>query len=410
MLCGTGEYTTGYVHTAGSKSDKKVGVVGLCMFELRRLGSVSEIGLVGTTGTKFAGIRQHLKKNISDVYAGLDVSMNTFPEDSVERDPEAYKRALDTLQAGDVATIFTPDDTHFDIAKYAIERGIHVLVTKPAVKTLAHHKELVALADKHNVLVMVEFHKRFDPIYLDAASRIKKLGDFSFFNAFMSQPKYQLETFKAWAGRSSDISYYLNSHHIDVHAWALEGVARPLSITASAATGIAESEPYSCPAGSEDTITLLVTWENNASRTKGTAVYTASWAAPKADVHSQQRFHYMGHKGEISVDQAHRGYTVCTDADGFASVNPLYMAYQPGPDGHFNGHHGYGYKSIEQFVKACQAINAGMKKPSDYDTVLPTLRATVLTTAILEAGRRSLDAKGAQVALAYSPEGEVSFQ
>eukprot|EP00049_Salpingoeca_infusionum_P002841 m.60480 g.60480 ORF g.60480 m.60480 type:complete len:81 (-) comp11819_c0_seq4:3997-4239(-) len=40
VLVGTGEYTTGYVHSAGSKSDKKIGVVGLCMFELRRLGYV----------------------------------------------------------------------------------------------------------------------------------------------------------------------------------------------------------------------------------------------------------------------------------------------------------------------------------------------------------------------------------
>lgn len=32
----------------------------------------------------------------------------------------------------------------------------------------------------------------------------------------MSQPKSQLETFKSWAGIDSDISYYLNSHHIDI--------------------------------------------------------------------------------------------------------------------------------------------------------------------------------------------------
>ncbi len=72
-------------------------------------------------------------------------------------------------------------------------------MTKPAVKTLAHHHELVALAEKHNVLVMVEFHKRFDPIYLDAVGRIRKMGDFSFFNAFMSQPKFQLEV-RVWCG------------------------------------------------------------------------------------------------------------------------------------------------------------------------------------------------------------------
>ena len=62
---------------------------------------------------------------------------------------------------------------------------------------------------------------------------------------------------------------------------------------------------------------------------RGTAVYTSSWVAPKADVHSQQRFFYMGQKGEINVDQAHRGYTVSKDGDGFKSVNPLFMKYTP---------------------------------------------------------------------------------
>jgi D-galacturonate reductase len=42
----------------------------------------------------------------------------------------------------------------------------------------------------------------------------------------MSQPKFQLDTFRAWAGKSSDISYYLNSHHIDVHCWINEGDGR----------------------------------------------------------------------------------------------------------------------------------------------------------------------------------------
>ena len=46
---------------------------------------------------------------------------------------------------GDAVTVFTPDDTHFAIAKEAIQRGLHVLITKPAVKTLAEHAELLKL-------------------------------------------------------------------------------------------------------------------------------------------------------------------------------------------------------------------------------------------------------------------------
>ena len=47
------------------------------------------------------------------------------------------------------------------------------------------------------------------------------------------------------------------------------------------------------------------------------------WAAPlKAGVHSEQRFHYMAAKGEVRVDQAHRGYSVVEDDVGKLDVRP----------------------------------------------------------------------------------------
>lgn len=49
------------------------------------------------------------------------------------------------------------------------------------------------------------------------------------------------------------------------------------------------------------------------------------WAAPlKAGVHSEQRFHYMAAKGEVRVDQAHRGYSVVEDDVGKLDVSSLY--------------------------------------------------------------------------------------
>jgi hypothetical protein len=39
----------------------------------------------------------------------------------------------------------------------------------------------------------------------------------------------------------------------------------------------------------------------------------------------------MGTEGEVTVDQAHRNYYVCTHDDGFSSVNPLYMVRAPKP-------------------------------------------------------------------------------
>jgi len=381
---------TGFVHGAATQSDKKIGVVALVLFDMRRRGLVGDILIAGTNGTKFPAIREHFQKNIGDVYK-MSVEFSSFPSDMTPSDPHAYRTAMSQLRAGDLVFIFTPDDLHYTIAKEAIERGLHVLITKPAVKTLKEHRDLAALASKHNVLCCVEVHKRWDPMYADARARIRtQLGEFSYFSSYMSQPKKQLVTFRSWAGKASDISYYLNSHHVDFHCWALQNIARPELVFASAATGYASTQ-LGTP--TEDTITLLVQWNNIESQTKGTAVYTASWIAPVSDVHSQQRFHYMGQKGEVIIDQAHRGYTLATDKDGFASVNPLYMRYTPDDQkGFFAGQHGYGYRSLEMFVRACLQLRAlQVTTITEFDDSLATIGTTQATTAILEAGRQSLD-------------------
>ena len=402
LMVGTGEYTTGYVHGSAAASDKGAGVVGLTLFDLRRRGLVGRLLMAGVNGTKFPGIREHLRRVIGERYRDMSVDFESFPGDGVERDPAAYRQALERLSPGDVVTVFTPDDTHFEIALDAVRRGCHVLAAKPLVKTLEEHRALLEAAEERSILVAMEVHKRWDPIYADARDRIRSLGDFSFFSSYMSQPKSQLETFRAWAGRSSDISYYLNAHHVDFNCWAVAAFARPVRVSASAADGVARG--MGLP--TEDTITLTVDWVNSPSGHRATGVYTASWIAPKSDVHSQQRFFYMGSKGELTVDQAHRGYGVATDAAGFASANPLFMKYAPDADGFFAGQAGYGYRSIEAFIEAAAAIRAGRATPQSFAGKLATVQETALVTAILEAGRRSLD-EARPVAVEYSGDGRV---
>ena len=421
LMVGTGEYTTGFVGGSASTSDKKVGVVGLTMFDLRRRGKVDKLSMCGVSGKKFPAIREHLQKNISDVYS-LDTGFTSFPAND-KTDPDAYKTAIDALSPGSAITIFTPDNTHFPIAKYAIERKIHVLITKPATKTLSDHLELLALSRKNNVFVYIEHHKRFDPAYADARYRAAKLGDFNYFYSYMSQPKSQLATFSSWAGKDSDISYYLNSHHIDICEWLVSSSGwRPTLVRASSSLGIAHSEPINCVSGTEDTITLLVDWTHPSKpNSRATAIFTASWTAPQnAGVHSQQHFHYIGTSGEINVNQAKRGYEVTSDSSSAPSdagphwYNPFYVPYAPNENGEFAGQSGYGYVSFEKFIDAVAALNAGTATLDDLDNrgkkTLPTLGNTVMTTAILEAGRRSLDGNGKRVEIVVAEDGGVSLK
>ena len=399
LMIGTGEYTTGVVGAQGGKSDKHTGVIALALFDLRKRGLVDQLHMVGTNGTKFPSIREHMQRMIGDVYKGLDLRFQSYPADDIKSNPTAYIDALGNMAKGDVVTVFTPDDTHFSIAAEAVKRGCHVLIAKPLVKTVKEHQDLQRLAEEHNVLVAMEVHKRWDPIYADARDRIRGLGDFSYYHSYMSQPKSQLGTFVSWAGKSSDISYYLNSHHIDFHCWSVKEFATPISVTAMSSTGVAQAQGLD----TEDSITLIVKWKNTATGNLGTALYTSSWIAPKSDVHSQQRFFYAGHTGEINVDQAHRGYSIANDATGFASPNPIYMKYTPSADGEFAGQSGYGYRSIDAFVKSASDINSGTATIGDARSELATIQDTQWVTEILEAGRISLDNGGTTQMLNLEP-------
>lgn len=404
LMVGTGEYTTGYVPGAEVASDKKAGIVGTTLFDLRRRGLVDRLLMAGTNGTKFPEIRKHLDSVLAKTYRDMDVQFDSYPADEVPRDGNAYRPALDTMKPGDSVIVFTPDDTHYQIAMEAIEKGLHVLIAKPIVKTVEEHLALMQKANEKGVVVAMEVHKRWDPLYTDARDRIRDLGDFSFFQSYMSQPKSQLETFRAWAGKSSDISYYLNAHHIDFNLWAVGHRARPMIVRASAATGVA----HGMDIPTEDTITLTVDWENIESGNRATAIYTSSWIAPKADVHSQQRFFFMAHGGEITIDQAHRGYSLALDDSGFSSPNPLFMKFAPDADGYFSGQSGYGYRSFEVFLRAAEEIRQGRATPDDFNGKLATASDTLLCTAILEAGRRSLDANGKAISIDYDNHGVVS--
>ena len=86
------------------------------------------------------------------------------------------------------------------------------------------------------------------------------------------------------------------------------------------------------------------------------------------------------------------------------SLNPLYIRNVPDSKGRYCGQSGYGYVSFERFVRAAAEINDGKASSADFDDDLPTGRVTEAVTAILEAGRISLDNDGCKVNLVYNDE------
>jgi predicted dehydrogenase len=71
----------------------------------------------------------------------------------------------------DAVAIATPVSSHFPLAKQALEAGKHVLVEKPMTATVAQAEELVALAAKKGLVLMVDHTFA----YTSAVRKIKEL-------------------------------------------------------------------------------------------------------------------------------------------------------------------------------------------------------------------------------------------
>ncbi|MGB9312012.1 MAG: Gfo/Idh/MocA family oxidoreductase, partial [Candidatus Acidiferrales bacterium] len=65
-------------------------------------------------------------------------------------------RELLTSPEVDAVAVVTPVWTHFELAKTALENGKHVFVEKPFTCTTAQGEELIELAERKNLKIMVD--------------------------------------------------------------------------------------------------------------------------------------------------------------------------------------------------------------------------------------------------------------
>ena len=84
-----------------------------------------------------------------------------------------YLKLLDDHKP-DLVSISVPTNLHFEIAKSAIERGIHVLVEKPITETVKQAKELIQLADEKGVKLTVGHIERFNPAIIELKKHLEE--------------------------------------------------------------------------------------------------------------------------------------------------------------------------------------------------------------------------------------------
>ena len=80
---------------------------------------------------------------------------------------KTYRTLEDMLADNSVELVIvnTPNYTHYEYAKKALQAGKHVVIEKPFTVTVAEGEELIALAAKQNKKLSVYQNRRYDSDY-----------------------------------------------------------------------------------------------------------------------------------------------------------------------------------------------------------------------------------------------------
>ena len=87
---------------------------------------------------------------------------------------KAYETFESMLEEIDVLDIVTPTPFHFEYAKTAIEKGIHVFIEKPVCSNIFESNELINTSKSHDVKIQVGHVERFNPAYTAVEKNINK--------------------------------------------------------------------------------------------------------------------------------------------------------------------------------------------------------------------------------------------
>jgi len=118
----------------------------------------------------------------------------------------------------DLVIIATPNDTHFDLARRALELGRHVIVDKPFVTSSAQGEILRDLARSTGRVLAVFHNRRWDGDFLTVRNLIEsgRVGEVralsSHFDRFRPVPR---QRWREQAGVGTGIWYDLGPHLID---------------------------------------------------------------------------------------------------------------------------------------------------------------------------------------------------
>ena len=338
-------------------------------------------------------------------------------EDPHASHPDMYKRVIERMPKGQLVVVATPETTHNEIIRFALEHDQHVLAVKPLVMTHKDAVEIERIARERGLFVGVEYHKRFDRRSLEAKARFAagQFGDFRLGEAKLLEPwSYRDSNFQNWFTKeNTDPFTYIGCHYVDLVHF-VTGLT-PVEVSVRGVEG-------AFPNGNVGYLwsAARVVFDNGGILSVINGLGYPDDAAGSNDQGIILWFEANGAAAMIAHDDQFRGvqysYAKGTAENLYNFVNPDYFRLVSW-EGEGLKPVGYGYDSVEANVRAAARV-AGEPDVARRREILREIdaRGLIATPAnsaynelVTEAARLSIAHAGRNVRIRYGVPSGVEF-
>lgn len=360
-----------------------IGFIGIAHIEaVRRLGNVDIIAICNNINCSELAEKFNIAKSYSD-----------------------YRKMIDSEDL-DVIHICTPNDTHFEIAKYALNHNTHVICEKPLAKNVNEARELAELAKEKKLIHAVNFHSRFYPMVHQIKEMIanNEVGSIYSIHGGYLQDWLFLDTDYSWrleSAQSGDSRAVadIGSHWIDtiehITNLKIEKVfadfaifhktrKKPLQGISTYSNNLSSNKEYeNIPINTEDYAQILIHFTNGS---KGNLTVSQMFAGKK----NQMYFSISGSKETLHWDSENSNEVWVgkrNDYNQLISKDPSIMHSGAASISSYPGGHVEGFP--DAFKHCFDNIYKAIKNESqqDYATFDDGLREMIICDAIVSSAK-----------------------
>lgn len=219
---------------------------------------------IGNIGNVHASYIERGEIEGAELVAVADISEEKVERHNVKAFKD-YKELIDSSLV-DGVIISTPHPTHAEIATYALEKNVNVLIEKPADISATKVKLLNSAAEKSGKIFSIMFNQRTNPLFKKAKELIEsetlgeiKRSSWIITNWFRTQAYYDSGNWRGnWKSEGGGVLINQAPHNLDIWQWLC---GMPTKVTAFCDLGKHHNIEV------EDEVTIFTRYVNGATGT-----------------------------------------------------------------------------------------------------------------------------------------------